>query len=275
MTKTNKYDISEIRKEELSELAEFIADDYFPETMVQPEIIVKKNNISYNTGSYGKCFDGIIECKNGKFHMYFSDYRIGDIYSQRGRFTVAHELGHYYIEEHRTALEMNYARSHPSFIDFSSDNVVEMEADFFASSLLIPKQRLLKDIANKKFSFALIKKLQNKYNVSLTAMLLKFASIGNHPIMIVVSIDAKIKWFKYSDDFPFKYINTPVGFKVPPLTVAGDIFYNNNVNDNSDEEVYAGEWFKIWDKEDKDRIFYEHCIYSPRNKFVMSVIWEK
>ena len=275
MSKKNKYDISNIRKEELSDLAEFIADEYFPDTMVQPEIIVKKNGITYNVDNFGKYFDGIIEYKKDSFHMYFSTHRIKNIYSPRGRFTVAHELGHYYIDEHRIALERNLAPSHPSFIDFSSDNEVELEADFFASSLLVPKSRLQKDIKGQKFSFALIDKLKNKYNVSLTAMLLKFASIGNHPIMIVVSINAKIKWFKYSNDFPFKYINATADFKVPVYSVAGDIFYNNNINDNSDEIVYAEEWFNIWKKEDKGREFYERCIYSRKNNFVMSIIWEK
>lgn len=32
----NKYDISEKRKKELSELAEFIAEEYFPNTLVCP-----------------------------------------------------------------------------------------------------------------------------------------------------------------------------------------------------------------------------------------------
>lgn len=272
---SNNYDLAENRKEELSDLAEFIADEHFPETMVQPEIIVKRNNITYNTGNYDKYFDGILQFKNGRFHMFFNSNRIENIYSPRGRFTVAHELGHYYIDEHRIALEKNLAPSHPSFIDFSSDNIVEMEADFFASSLLMPKSRILKDIHKRKFSFALIRELANKYNISLTAALLKFMSIGNHPIMVVYMIDARIKWFRYSADFPFKYIIAESGFRVPPLTVAGDIFYNNNINANSDETVYAEEWFKLWNKEDRGRPFFEHCIYSPKYKFAMSTIWEE
>lgn len=275
MQMSNKYDIPRHRKEELSELAEFIADEYFPSTTVHPEIIVKRNNISYNSDDYGNFFDGILQYKKGRFHMFFNTKRIQNIYTARGRFTVAHELGHYFIDEHRTALQNNLAPSHPSFIDFSSDIQIELEADFFASSLLVPKSRLLKDIRNKKFSIDLIHELKDKYNVSLTAMLIKFASIGNHPIMIIASEDAKIKWFKYSDDFPFKYINATAGFKVPILTVAGDIFYNNNIVDNSNEIVYAEDWFNIWKSEDKGREFYEHCRYFKQNKFALSIIWEK
>lgn len=274
MKTKNKYDIPRQRKEELSDLAEFIADEYFPDSTVHPEIIVKRNKITYSSSDYGNYFDGILQYQNGRFHMFFNTKRIQNIYSARGRFTVAHELGHYYIEEHRTALKRNLAPSHPSFIDFSSDIQVELEADFFASSLLIPKTRLLKDIRKRNFSMALINELKDKYNVSLTAMLLKYASIGNHPIMIVASENAKIKWFKYSADFLFKYINATAGFKVPILTVAGDIFYKNSIVDKSDEIVYAKDWFNIWKNDDKGREFYEHCIYSANSKFVLSIIWE-
>ncbi len=275
MKTNNKYDIPRQRKEELSDLAEFIADEHFPDSAIQPDVIVKRNNITHSIADYGRYFDGILQYKNGCFHMFFNTKRIQNIYSAKGRFTVAHELGHYYIEEHRIALKRNLAPSHPSFIDFSSDIQVELEADFFASSLLIPKTRLLKDIRKWHFSMALINELKDKYNVSLTAMLLKYISIGNHPIMIVASENAKIKWFKYSDDFPFTYINATAYFKVPALTVAGDIFYKNSIVDNSDEIVYAEDWFSIWKNEDKGREFYEHCIYSAKNKFVLSIIWEK
>ena len=67
--------------------------------------------------------------------------------------TFVHELGHFLIDEHRNALMLGLSPSHPSFTNFSSDNEVELEADFFASSLLIPKSRLLKDLYRRKFSF--------------------------------------------------------------------------------------------------------------------------
>lgn len=275
MVRNNKYDISDIRKEELSDLAEFIADEYFPNSIVQPELIVESKKITYNSGNYGHYFNGILEFDNNHFHMYFNKDMIDNIYTPRGRFTVAHELGHYFIDDHRIALESNLTPSHPSFIDFSSNNRVELEADFFASSLLIPRNRLLNDISNHHFSFDLVNELKNKYNTSLTAMLLKFISIGNQPLMIIVSIDAKIRWFKYSSDFPFKSINAIPGFKVPNNTVAGDIFYKNIIEIDSDEIVYVEDWFNVWNNDDKERVFYERCIYSPKNKFVMSIIWEK
>ncbi len=271
----NKYDISEYRKSELSDIAEFIADEYFVDTYVCPYRLTKIYGISYSFENYGNAFDGLLEHRSGKFHVYLNNNHVKHIYQPRVRFTLAHELGHYLIDEHRCALEMGLAPSHPSFTNFSSDNEVELEADFFASSLLIPKSRMLKDLCRRKFSFNLIEELATKYQTSITATLIKFASIGNHPIMIICSINEKISWFKYSEDFPFKYINALPGFKVPINTSVGEFFYKNGIKSTDEFEiVYAEDWFTLYYDSDYGRKFYEHCIYSDSNKFVLSVIWE-
>lgn len=272
----NKYDISEYRKKGLSDLAEFIADDYFPDTFVCPHKLAKKYGISCSFNDYGNAFDGLLEHQSGRFHIYLNSNNVKHIYEPRVRFTLAHELGYYLIDEHRNALKSGLTPSHPSFTNFSSDNEVELEADFFASSLLMPKSRLIKDVNRRKFTFNIIEELATKYQTSITATLIKFASIGNHPIMIVCSINKIIKWFKYSDDFPFKYIDTLPEFKVPINTAAGRYFYENGIkNEGETDLVYAEDWFKLYNENDYGRHFNEHCIYSDRNKFVLSVIWEK
>ncbi len=272
----NKYDISEYRKKELSELAEFIADEYFVDTFVCPHKLAKIYGISCSFEDYGNAFDGLLEHKSGKFHVYLNSNKVKHIYEPRLRFTLAHELGHYLIDEHRMPLEMGLAPSHASFTNFSSDNEVELEADFFASSLLIPTSRLVKDVNRRKFSFNLIEELATKYQTSITATLIKFTSIGNHPLMIICSVDKRIRWFKYSEDFPFKYIDALPDFKVPTNTSAGRFFYENGMKCEGEADlVYAEDWFKLYNDRDYGRHFNEYCIYSDKNKFVLSVIWEK
>jgi Zn-dependent peptidase ImmA (M78 family) len=273
MTK-NKYDISVYRKNQLSEIAEFIADDYFPDSFVCPYKLLKIYGLTYTFEDYGNAFDGLLEHRAGKFHIYLNSHNAKHIYQPRVRFTLAHELGHYLIDEHRNALKNGLVPSHPSFTNFSSDNEVELEADFFASSLLIPKSRLVKDVFKRKFDFNLIDELATKYQTSITAMLIKFASIGNHPIMIVCAINQRIKWFKYSEDFPFKYIDSLSNFRVPKNTVAGQYFYEGIKSEDDYEIVDAEDWFKLYYDSDYGRKFYEHCIFSDKNKFAMSILWE-
>jgi Zn-dependent peptidase ImmA (M78 family) len=271
----NKFDISEYRKGELSCLAEFVADEYFKDTLVCPHRLAKEYGITTSFQNYKSAFDGLLEHRSGKFHIYLNSCKVKHIYEPRLRFTIAHELGHYLIDEHRNALKMGLAPSHPSFTNFSSENEVELEADFFASSLLMPKSRLINDVSKRKFSFSLIEELATKYQTSITATLIKFASIGNHPIMIICSVGGKIKWFKYSEDFPFKYIDALPEFKVPKNTAAGQYFYQKGIKCEDNYDIIdAEDWFKLYYDDDYGRKFYEHCIYSDRNNFVLSIIWE-
>src|SRR5689334_23997225 len=53
---------------------------------------------------YGNCFDGLLEYEAGEFHVYCNVDRGNIPGGARARFTLAHELGHYFIDEHRIAL---------------------------------------------------------------------------------------------------------------------------------------------------------------------------
>src|SRR3972149_5886641 len=53
------------------------------------------------------------------------------------RFSIAHELGHYFIEGHPEALLTSGI--HQSRADFVSDDPFEQEADIFAAALLMPE----------------------------------------------------------------------------------------------------------------------------------------
>lgn len=261
--------LSKKREIELSELAEFIASEYCPVGMVEPSIIAEAKEITYCFGQYEESFDGLIEYEEGSFHIYINSNNTN---SARTRFTFAHELGHYFIDEHRNALLNGRTPSHPSHTDFSSKNPVEIEADFFASSLLMPESRIKQDCFRQKFNFELIERISQKYNTSITATVLKLMSIDHHPMMIVCSINNKIKWFKQSHDFPFKWLKFPKG-KVPTSTLAGEYFHNNKKYKKS-VPVAADDWFEYVPEKDYDRYFYEKCIYSDSHNFVLSIVWE-
>jgi len=261
--------LSKKRENELSELADFIANEYCPKGIIDPTIIANAKQISYCYGLYKNSFDGLIEYEAGTFHIYINSK---DTNSPRTRFTFAHELGHYFIDEHRNALLGGRTPSHPSYTNFSSKNPVEIEADFFASSLLMPESRIKQDCFRQKFNFELIEKISQKYNTSITATVLKLMTIDHHPIMIVCSINNNIKWFKYSHDFPFKWLKKPNGI-VPKDSLAGEYFRIRKKHEKT-VPVAADDWFEYVPEKDYDRYFYEKCIYADKHNFVLSIIWE-
>ena len=139
IAETTKPD--EERLSETAELAEGIAEELFPNRAVEPETIIRRKRITLSRGAYGDAFDGMLEHRSGRFHIYCNVARAKN--SARVRFTLSHELGHYFIDDHRLALEAGLP-PHPSLSEYQSDNPAEQEADHFASNLLMPRARFVR-----------------------------------------------------------------------------------------------------------------------------------
>ena len=264
--------LSNLEKDEIESLAEFIALNYFRKGVVNLEVIAENENISFSYGNYEDSFDGLLEHEFGKFHIYINIERLGHAYTERARFTFAHELGHYFIDNHRNALSKGLINSHPSFTGFVSDLKMEREADYFASCLLLPKLWVKEDCFKKTFNFRLIQELSKKYQSSLTATVLRYANIGCHPIMVVFSKENSIKWYWFTNDFPFWTLKHGKE-KIPEDTAVGE-FFQMGTKYTTSEVVYADDWFKIKFERDFERPFFEHCIYGYDNS-VISIIWEE
>jgi hypothetical protein len=263
--------LSKARKRVISNLAEYTANLYFPNTLILPDTIALDNGISFSYGNYGDCFDGLIEQLSGDFHIYINLQRVKRQDSTRSRFTFGHELGHFFIDEHRLALSAGKTPSHPSTTDFSSKNLVEVEADYFACSLLMPTTRFIADCQGQKVSLSLLQALATKYNVSIPATLLRYANIGNHPIVVVCSQNGNVLWHWKSEDFEFQYLKSTKG-KVPVSTVTGEYFFKNKKY-NSPEKIYAEDWFDYVEYERNSFALTEQCIYYDNINMVFSVIW--
>lgn len=252
-------------------LAEYIALQY-EEKITPLEKIVAEEDLDVFYDNYeSNTFDGMTIFDSGKFYIHLNIDKHNRPGSDRGRFTLAHELGHYFIDAHRIGLKNGLLEPHPSLTNRKQFTTIEREADYFASCLLMPESRFLKDIGNKKFNFGVIDFLRTEYNVSRTACVLRFADIGNHPVMVVYSENNIIKWKHSSEDFPFQYlINDNI---VPRSSVMGDYFNNNHVADVfKTEQVWAIDCFKYVKDEDLQRKFYEHCVTYKNS--ALSIFWE-
>lgn len=228
---------------------------------------------------YGKeTFDGMTwyENQQDRFYIHLNTSRGNIPESNKGRFTLAHELGHYFIDHHREALEKGVMKPHiHRYNPFGKNEEwkIEREADSFASSLLMPKNEFLKDAKQQVFSGELIQSLASKYKVSFSACALRYMKMNLVPIMLVFAEDGKIKWQMSSEDFPFRRMRYGTD-KVPENTVMGDYFYNNDSSCCKQSEiVYAKDCFYTYSEEQNDLEFYEYCISYKRNVF--SVFWQR
>lgn len=250
----------------IAELAEGISK-YFIKKYgeIDPEVIAVENGISFSYGDYGDCFDGMLEFKNGRFHIYINNY--GFPKSDRTKFTFAHEIGHFYISEHASALINGQAPAHSSFTGFKSDNIIERQADHFAANLLMPKNLLLRVYRRKrKFEFETILEIKKKFGVSQLAALYRVFILDLHPLLIVKSKNGKVLGYPMRNEgFYFKLNSNE---KLPEDSLAYK-YFKNNLKSNITKKLWAMDWFDV----DNNKEVFEHCIYYDSLNTVYSIIW--
>ena len=185
------------RSREIAELAEAVADEHCPIGIVSPAAIAADKDITISFGHYGDAFDGMLEHMEGwsdrrslgvgGFHIYCNLDRLGQRDAPRARFTLAHELGHYFIDEHRLALAGGRAQAHGSSCEYESPVLAEQEADLFAANLLMPRRRFLDKAKSVSPGLAGVLKLAGAFGTSVIATALRYVDADLRPC-------AAVKW---------------------------------------------------------------------------------
>ena len=170
------------RVQEIADLAEEVAGHLLPVNPIS--ILQSENNISFRRGKFGNAFDGLIEWRDPCFWVYSNLLRVGPPGSARERFTIGHELGHCFIDEHRNALIKGTGR-HPSFNEFQSDELAEQEADLFASHLLMPTRVFTAAIPKVPKGIPDILNLKQRFGTSITSTALRYVSLADFFCVVV------------------------------------------------------------------------------------------
>ncbi|MCC7316612.1 MAG: ImmA/IrrE family metallo-endopeptidase [Planctomycetes bacterium] len=108
------------------------------------------------------------------------------------RFTIAHELGHYFLEGHAEHLFPAGDGQHFSQSGFVSSDPHEREADAFAVGLLLPETLFRKQVRDSGVGFSAIQKLSSHCSTSLTATAIRYATFAEDPVAVIVSNGPKV-----------------------------------------------------------------------------------
>ena len=92
------------------------------------------------------------------------------------RFSIAHELGHYFIDGHLDQIPFD-GNTHSSRADFVSGDRYEREADHFAAGLLMPTTLVRGVIDEESEGLCGIEAVQQKANASLTAAAIRYIGL--------------------------------------------------------------------------------------------------
>ncbi len=164
------------------------------------------------------------------------------------RFSVAHELGHFFLPGHIDAIFSGDARIHMSRAGFVSDDQYEKEADHFAVGLLMPDPMFHNALVRAGDGLAGIEHLAGLCRTSLTATAIRYAEKATIPAAIVVSAGARIDYCFMSTalkDFPgLQWLHKGT---LLPATVLTATFNRDpsNIADANREENTANlqDWF--------------------------------
>lgn len=192
----SRTSVGGVRRREIIRLAEDLAEDFTGEALkTDPLLISDELGLTSSFDDYGDYFDGLLHYEAGRFHIFCNTKRCGLSHSPRSRFTLSHELGHFFIPEHHRALRSGVAPSHPSFCSNpDATNFVEREADLFASRLLMPDARFIDVTAKFGFSLSGVRSVADELGTSLQATLVRFQASEAHPCAMIWWRPGKKPW---------------------------------------------------------------------------------
>lgn len=154
---------------------------------------------------FGDSFDGRLSFPGRRFLLVYNTRY--NAWPKRGthhpkvRFTVAHELGHFYLDDHRKYL-VTRRKPIESMTEFESDKQVEQEADAFATGLLMPEY-LLSPVINLNLDATVegIKHAAVDFDVSLTGMMVRWTQLSHFPCATLCIRHGHIEWGFVSEAF--------------------------------------------------------------------------
>jgi Zn-dependent peptidase ImmA (M78 family) len=196
---------------------------------------------------------------------------IDDKITEKGqkKFTIAHELGHYFNSGKKNG---SYFCSGLDIRSIKQDITAEVDANDFAAELLMPEEWFVKFTKGKIIGKKLLSESAEYFDISLSAAALRYAEIGNHPVAVIMSKDGSVKWSRINKYFTFHFIKN--GSKVNNLSYAYEFFNGEKIPDEP-EEILADAWFAEDFNYKKDYFLYEQNIPMYRYNAVLTLLWEK
>lgn len=187
------------RREFIADLAEDVWSTFSGERQVFVDGIIKSVGVGLTYDDYEDAFDGLIEYRSGRFHIFSNTTQGQQPNFPRVRFTLGHELAHYFIDEHRIKLKSGVP-SHPSYTDRPSKNVAEQEADLFASHLLMPTAEFQKALTEVSEGLSGIISLASTFGVSIQSAALRYAAASRSCCAVVMFRDGGKPWWSVSPE---------------------------------------------------------------------------
>ena len=179
-------------RESARTLGEQKAKEYgFNSFPIDPIIIAEKCNIQVRANP-SKTFgvSGVLIRNDLEFGILYSEFINNPGFQ---RFSIAHELGHYFLDGHPEKI-FQEGSIHQSHAGFTSNDECELEADSFASGLLMPGFILKDAIGKYRDGLEGIKALSELCQTSLTATAIRYIEYTDCPAAMIISSGGTVEY---------------------------------------------------------------------------------
>jgi Zn-dependent peptidase ImmA (M78 family) len=198
-----KFEYSLIQQQAVKILEEY----QFNKLPIDPKLLAKKANIVVEPKA--DCEKGVsgMLLRNGEDYCIFYATYLGNPGFEN--FSIAHELGHYFIEGHPEQI-FKFGNIHMSAENFMSDNEIERQADAFAASLLMPETLFKDSLTEHEKGLSCIEAMSKLCNTSLTATAIRYAELTEDKVIVIVSTNGIIDYCRISNAvFDLKEVEIP------------------------------------------------------------------
>ena len=164
------------------------------------------------------------------------------------RFSVSHELGHYFLDGHLDHV-LPEDGVHESRAGFFSADSYEQEADYFAAGLLMPSRLFRREMNTVQTGLAAVEHLCRRCGTSLTSTAIRYADLADHAAAIVISTGAVVDFCFMSDLMKSvlgRFTWPARGSALPSDSASASLSANRErvrATDRVDDETSSRAWF--------------------------------
>ena len=183
----------------------------------------------------------------------------------RRRFTIAHEIGHYVLPGHD-----QLPACLPDSLECWGSGLpaTELDANEFASELLLPTRYVRPLLASGHPDLAKIERTATEYETSLTATTRKFLQLTDHVCAMVWSTAGVSRWYQRSEACTVFIRTGPLD----PGSKAANLFRGGQREKPQFEEVCSDVWLSPPGDETVDRVL-ECSVFLKNYDSVLTLLW--
>jgi Zn-dependent peptidase ImmA (M78 family) len=232
-----------------------LVDNSIESFPVDPIIVAKKNEISvFPMEQEEQGVSGMLLMSGNNFGISYA-VRLNN----RGyeHFSIAHELGHFFLEGHTDSM-FSSSEIHKSSAGNPTGDIFERQADLFASNLLMPEDWFRNCLWKYEPGYDGISKMAELCQTSLTSTAIRYVTLAETKIGIIVSSNGVIDYCFLSEKmkripemvFPRK------GWKVPKETSTASLCDTSTHPSGivTKTDVRLSDWFEcrssVWASEE-------------------------